>query len=155
MPSSLVGMNKIKCPSDFLTRKSWHQSTSRSSLYPQSCAIYNQKTSLNQKSLKKFYTKFREPPAWADRKSGRAKMVDSVAVKLCLSAKFPNLKRHVKEDIKPLITTFLKCQLIWLCQIIILYRIYEPVIKLWKTYIWGFQIFILCLQLFLETYSGL
>lgn len=58
---------------------------------------------------------------WADGTPGRAKTADPVVVKLHPGAQTPKLKqyplkRHPKEGIKPLINTFLKCQLIRPCQ---------------------------------------
>ena len=58
---------------------------------------------------------------WADGTPGRAKTADPVVVKLHPGAQAPKLKqyplkRHAKEGIKPLINTFLKCQLIRPCQ---------------------------------------
>lgn len=58
---------------------------------------------------------------WADGTPGRAKTADPVVVKLRPGAHFPKLKqpplkRDAKEDIKPLINTFLKYQLIRPCQ---------------------------------------
>lgn len=58
---------------------------------------------------------------WADGAPGRAKTADPVVVKLRPGAQAPKLKqyplkRHMKKGIKPLITTFLKHQLIRPCQ---------------------------------------
>ena len=58
---------------------------------------------------------------WTNGRSGRAKTADPIAVQLCPDTKTPNLKqyplkRHVKESIRRLIDTFLKCPLIWPCQ---------------------------------------
>ena len=57
----------------------------------------------------------------ADGRQRRTKMSERIVAELCPGAKAPNLKqypleRHAKEDTKPLITTFLKYQLIRLCQ---------------------------------------
>ena len=58
---------------------------------------------------------------WAGRRPGRAWISDPTVVKLHPGAQAPNLKQHplkrgAKEGIKPLISTFLKCQLIGPCQ---------------------------------------
>ena len=94
MPYSLTGRrsNKVKCPSDFLTRKSRHSSTPRSSLPHPSCA-WQWRDKLQPEVAEEILQKVRAD-AWVAGRPGRAKTTDPVGGRLQLGAKYWNWKSN-------------------------------------------------------------